>query len=284
MLGSFSNWLTWTTTNPKDEWETWELWQRSQSPIHYEKSDVFQYYLSCRPQFRAPKSASNIGPKSIYFIYCFGDFATLLVNPSIDYVVDVTSYCTLLLDFYDTCKGISRRITGDPNGISVLREVVRKNSTIPLHAHDFNQYIYDYTIIHAHTVAQYSLSTLLMRLVGNYMHNTTSHGNYPAITFSKCEKAYREYSFGDRTCSLSGSIPISIPTKVIIEESRGSSWPRDTATCSRCQICNRVSENLWGTFNVCLDCYMKRICSKCSLTATVIGSDNLPKCALHQED
>lgn len=280
MLGSFSNWLTWTTTTPKDEWDTWELWQRSQPPIHFEKSDVFQYYISCRPQFRAPKFAANNGPKSIYYIYCFGDFATLLVNPSLG--DDVTSYCTLLLDLYDTCKGISRRITGDPNGISVLREVVRKKSIIPLHAHDFTQYTYDYEIIHAHTVAQYSLSTLLMRMIANYMHNISSHGNYPTITAVKCEKAYHEYSFGDRASVPISTTPISIPTKVIIEEGRGSSWPRDASTCSRCQICNRVSENLWGTFNACLDCHMKRICSSCSLTAVVIGSDNLPKCKLHQ--
>ena len=287
MLGSLS-WL-WTNTKPKDEWGTWELWQRSQPITHYEKSDIFQYYLTCRPQFRAPQFASNTGPRSTYYIYCFGEFAALLVNPSS--ADSISDYCSLLLDFYDICKGTTRRITGDPAAISVLREVVRRKSPVPLHVHDFTQYNYDYTVIHAHTVVQYSLSTLIMRFVGNYMHQISSRGNYPPILPSKCEKAYNNFAFGrheiiDHTLPInvpSNPISISLPKKVIIEEGRGSSWPRDSATCSRCQICNRVSENLWGTFNACLDCHMKRICSECSVTAVVIGSDNLPKCSIHQD-
>lgn len=289
MLGSFSNWLTWTTTNPKDEWDTWELWQRAQPPMHFEKSDIFQYYLTCRPQFRPPESFINNNAGNTYYVYCFGDFTNLMSNPVSGNIQnnslnDVANYLLLLLDFYDTCKGISRRLTGDPAGISVLREVIKKNSLIPLHAHDFNQYTYDYSIIHAHTVAQYSLSTLLMRIVGNYMHQMASHGNYPGVILSKCERAYKEYRFGERNNSLLTSTPINIPAKVIIEEGRGSSWPRDTATCSRCSACNRVSENLWGMFNVCLDCHMKRICSKCSKPATIIGADNFPKCDVHQKE
>ena len=283
MLGSLGNWLTWTTTNPKDEWDTWEVWQRSQPTSHYEKSDIYSYYLTVSPQFKVPKFSASVSPKSTYYVYCFGDFAALLVNPSYDLTcVDIANYCLLLLDFYDKCKGISRHITGDPVGISVLREVVKKNSSIPLHAHDFNQYAYDYGIIHAHTVAQYSLSTLLMRMVASYMNTTSSHGNYPAITVARCEKAYKEYAFGDRSRLKFESTPINIPQKIFVEEGRCSSWPRDSATCSRCQICGRVSENLWGAFNSCLDCHMKRICSVCSLPAVVICSDNLPKCKLHQ--
>ena len=267
MLSSFSNWLTWTS-KPKHEWDTWEVWQRSQPPSHYEKSDIFQYYLSFRPQFRASKNYD------VYYTYCFGDFATFIFNPSLG--DNVPDFCTLLLDFYDTCKGVSRRITGDPSGISTLREVVKKGSVIPLHAHDFNQYIYDYTLIHAHTVAQYSLSTLLMRLVANFMHNVSSYGDYPEIAIVECQKAYDNYCFGGRS-------RVSLTTAHInINEPKSSSFPFDTSICSRCHVCNRVSENLWGTFNACLDCHTKRICSECSLTAVVISSDNLPKCSLHQ--
>ena len=289
MFGSLS-WL-WSKTNIKDEWDTWEIWQSSQPFTHYSKSDVYQYYLLSHPQFQPPQFSATTGPKSIYYIYCFGEFAALLINPSCNpnhlytTINNIYDYCNLLLDFYDTCKGTTRRITGDPPSISVLREVLRIKSTVPLHAHDFHQYNYDYTILHGHTVAQYSLSTLIMRFIGNYMHQISPHGNYPFISSAKCEKAYRNSSFGNTSKEvIVKTQPINIPKKSIIEEGRSYSWPRDSITCSRCQICNRVSENLWGDFNSCLDCHMKRICSKCSIPAVVIGSDNLPKCSLHQND
>lgn len=284
MLGSLGNWL-WTSTPIKDEWDTWELWQRSQPLSHYEKSDIYQYYLTSHPSFKSSQLSCCTGSHGIYYIYCFGEFATLIVNPSS--TNDISCYCSLLLDFYDTCKGITRRITGDPTSISVLREVVRRKSPIPLHAHDFTQYSYDYTVIHGHTVAQYSLSTLIMRFVSNFMHQISPHGNYPNILLTKCEKAYNNSVFGPiqkiliSSCKKS-TAPITIPTKVIIEEGRCSSWPRDSSTCSRCQICNRVSENLWGNFNSCLDCHMKRICSECGKPAVIISSDNLPKCDIHE--
>lgn len=315
MLRTLGDWLTWTTTNttPRDEWVTWEEWQRKQPPAHFEKSDIFQYYMSYRPQFTPPQYAVNTGYQSEYYNYCFGDFAAIIVNPTGG--GNIISYLTLLLDVYDICKGMSRRLTGDPTGIALLRQVVNKRSIVPLQSHNFDQYEYDYSVIHAHTVAQYSLSTLLMRLVSHYMSQTCTRGNYSSITVRVCQLASCRSVFGEpkrkfftnqpvihrRTDNIKIddtspvpptaqviTKPITIQQKVTSEDPtkeqpHGYSWPRDHATCVRCRICNRICENLWGAFNACLDCHLKRICSICSGTALVMGTDNLPKCMKHHQ-
>lgn len=313
MLTSLTNWLSWTTTQPvhtdqnttsrpENEWMAWEVWQRSQPPSHFEKSEMFQYYLSCRPQFSHVKNSILLYENYIYQSYCFGDFSAIFVNPANVNIstVEAVRYCNFLLDFYDICKGITRRLTGDPSGIAVLREVVNKNTIIPLFKHDFNQYKYDYTILHAHTVCQYSLSTLLMRLLCNFLSRFTFEINFEEISMDRCKSAYENYNFGhpfvrnieqilknDKLVATNKlkfsqcSIPMGIPQKILLEEEKCSSWPRNL-TCSRCSKCNRVSENLWGIFHCCIDCHMKRICSKCGITATVIGSDKLPKCESHK--
>jgi len=285
MFSTLGNWLTWTTTTHKDEWNTWEEWQQKQIPSHYIKSDIFQYYLTQRPQFQPPQHAVNTGYNSQYYNYCFGDFTVLIVNPNGG--GDVVTYLTILLDVYDICKGISRRITGDPLGISLLRNVVIKRSLVPLQEHDFNQYNYNCERIHAHTVAQYSLSTLIMICVSNYMYHIGTKGHFISISRSSCQKAYNDYVFGvpnDHTNSKkqtqNNTTAINIPQK---NNTSGAalSWPRDNATCLRCQTCNRVTENIWGTFNACMDCHMKRICSKCAGPPVIISADNLPKCNIH---
>lgn len=292
MLGTLSSWLTRTTIS-EDEWAAWEEWQQKQPPLHYEKSDIFQYYLSYRPNFQPPQNSVSVGCSSEYYNYCFGEFAVIMAQPNGG--GDIVGYITLLLDVYDMCKGTSRRITGDPVGIVLLRAVVNKRSLIPLQTHNFSQYNYDYGRIHAHTVVQYSLSTLMMRFVSNYMHHICARGRFYAISPYICQKAYNEHIFGDpkRNTNLESN-PIDIPKitagspgqgprKFYIEETKGNSWPRDHATCLRCKMCNRVAENIWGKFAACLDCHLKRICSECSAAGVIIAADKLPKCYLHSK-
>ncbi|CAH6418450.1 Hypothetical protein HVR_LOCUS158 [uncultured virus] len=292
MFNSLSNLLTWTTTSttPQDEWNTWEVWQRVQPPAHYEKSDIFQYYLIYRPEFQVPQHAATTGHHNKAFKYCFGDFTPLVVSSSGS--CDIVSYCNLLLDVYDICKGFTRRFKGDPTGIILIREIVIKRDLTPLYNRDFSKYCYDYGLLHAHTVAQYSLSTLIMRLLTNYLYYACSRKYFPHITSEVCEKAYRTCAFGDRqrvetipiTTSVPRSIPISPQPGPNDEGKAASSWPGDPASYLRCNSCKRVTENRWGTFNSCLDCHMKRICSKCGATPVVIISvDKLPKCRLHCE-
>lgn len=249
MLESLTNWFSWTT---KEEWKTWEYWQRSQGKKHYERSQIYQNYVFLKPLgFSVGKRYDNK-----YYDYCFGDFSNFIIDVSEENKGEklFINYCLNLLDFYDTSKGITRKITGDPPGILVLRETVNMRTIAPLHSHNFKQYMYDYSLIHAHTVAQYSLSTLIMILISDYMSKFSNSENYSQIVSSECEKAYNEGRFGDH---------------------------KAITNYFRCNKCNRICENLWGNFNLCLDCHMKRVCSKCSVSAVVIGLDDLPKCSQH---
>lgn len=294
VLSDWKTLITWSTTSIQDDWNTWEEWQRSQPPIHYEKSDIFQYYLSCRPSFQPPYQSVSLGQNSKYYIYCFGDFATVMVNPD---TRNVFEYFKLLLDIYDVCKGYSRRITGDPTGIAILRDTIKRRKLDGLESHDFKQYEYSYTSIHAHTVAQYSLSTLIMRLIENYMSYLNFCRHYIAISTPLCKKSYEGCVFGapfvqPTMRSISeGILGLNMTSdKIPIERKRsksnefkGLSLPRDSAMCVRCQTCSRITERPWGVHKVCLDCHIKRICSKCGKPAAVIGVDNFPKCQKHQD-
>lgn len=309
MLKTLSELVTWTTTTPQNEWNTWIEWQRQQQPTHYEKSNVFQYYLSMRPIFRPPlNSCAGLNDSDKYYIYCFGDFASLLVNLkdpiSDDYLNGIVEYIRLLLDVYDVCKGYLRRLKGEPNCITMLRTFTQNRSLFLLQDYDYSPFEYPYTSIHAHTVVQYSLSTLIMRFVTHYL-NHIFQDYYPRILLEYCQESYNNYIFGT----------IAIPPKIQrqskpidnIQQSKTknniqvASCPNTTNTCkildimskttvddikkpteySRCQTCTRITETTWGNFNACLDCHLKRICSICGSQATIISSDGLPKCTKH---
>jgi|SRR5437868_3358928 len=286
MLNVLSNWIPWSSYTPQEEWNTWLEWQKNQPISLFEKSDIFQYYLSRRPNFQPPQYSSVTLYNSKYYIYCFGDFTTLLLNPHGG--GNATEFINLIIDIYDVCKGYSRRLAGDPNGITILRESMNKLSLVPLQNHDFTQYNYPYQNIHAHTVAQYSLSTLLMRLISHYMSNVSTVGYYSSICIKTCQKTMEKNTFGkpiiisSSTNKTTASISIQ-QQKPKSDEFRGHSWPRDQITCLRCKSCDRVTENVWGNFSVCIDCHLKRICSVCGSQAIIIGADNFPKCYYHQE-
>jgi hypothetical protein len=293
MFSTLSNLLRWSTipstsTAPpsvESEWATWLEWQQRQPPSHYEKSDIFQYYLTYHPGFQPPVGSVIKERCSGYYRYCFGDFAAIIVNPEPG--SNAIEYFSLLLDIYDTCKGITRRLTGDPVGISLLRQVIQRKSLSPLFNHDFNDYAYNYAQIHAHTVSQYSLSTLIMRFVSNYMSQTKTREYYPFIMLDVCQKAYDNCVYGEprRLLSMqpsSAAVAIKPSHRPVEEESRAFSWPRDISTCLRCRKCLRITENIYGSFSACLDCHMKRICSICGDQAVIIGGDELPKCYIHQ--
>ena len=295
------DWINWTQSDVRDEWNTWEEWQRCQPATHYERSDIFQYYLLHRHNFVPPRNSCLVGCNAEYYVYCFGDFASPLVTPHSN--GDILEYIRLLLDVYDVCKGIRRRlrVKGDPSGISILRRAVVTQTLDTLKACDFTVYDYPYERIHAHTVAQYSLSTLIMRLVSHHLNQTAPKGLYPSILISKCKEALDNHNFGIPAITTSGnlpqipvispSIPIVQPIKTRLDEIKGCSWPRgaptlhlarDPSKCLRCKVCSRVAENLWGEFNACLDCHIKRICSICGAPAVIITPEGLPKCHAHQ--
>jgi hypothetical protein len=290
MLKTFTNLLSWTDSNVQDEWNTWEDWQKQQPSSHYEKSDIFQYYLSYRPNFQPPRySDMSVMADNKYYVYCFGDFASLLVTPRGGN--NIVDYLTILLDVYDVCKGFTRRLSGDPASISVLREVISGRTTAPLQRYDFSPHIYSYNTIHGHTVAQYSLSTLLMRMLSHYMKHAKNDKKFFDIRLELCKESYENCLFGIPIVQTKVSQPVNIQQKNKIttvnlstmdHRNKSFSWPKNQVICLRCKICSRVTENIWGNFDVCLDCHLKRICSECSGKAIIISSDGLPKCSLHQ--
>lgn len=284
MFKSLKEVITWSqNSTPQDDWNTWKEWQKNQPPTIYEKSDIFQHFLNHRPSFIIPKDSVVNLQNSKYFIYCFGDFASLIVYPE----TPSHDYLTLLLDIYDICKGISRRLTGDLPGISILRECVQRRNLNGFRNHNFDQYAYNYAEIHAHTVAQFSLSTLIMRLIGHYLNMLIPECSPIAqFSLSLCQKAYENETFGITTLNNYPQLtsqPIAINKKSSSKEvSSGGSWPRDRQLfCKRCTKCDRLTENVWGRFNVCIDCHQKRICSICGETPKAITDDDLPKCQQH---
>lgn len=286
---TLTNWITWSN-NTEDEWTTWEQWQRHQPLSHYEKSDIFQYYLTRSPDFKPPQNSCLNGYNQEYYVYCFGDFACLLVSPHTN--GDILKYIDLLLDIYDTCKGYTRKIKGDPKSIAMLRKVLMTKNLTLLQNYNYNPYCYPYNTIHAHTVSQYSLSTLIMRLVAHHLSQTGPKEYYPGILLSSCKQAYDNVTFGTpltprKSTSTISSSAINIPiAKPKPEEIHGYSWPanntRDMIKCLRCKICTRICENIWGKFDVCIDCHLKRICSTCGAVAVIIDTDGLPKCHEHK--
>lgn len=276
-----------------DDVSTWLEWQKAQPHFHLIKSEIYEYYLTKRPAFAKEKTVIP-SSEMVYLNHCFGNF-TGLIRRSLE-GTSLLNYLILLLDFYDICKGYSRRFTGDPAGIVLLRQVLLRRNVNILNSHDFKQYNYDYTLIHGHTITQFSLSNFLLFLVSNYMYGITLNSNFPHIDIEKCKKAYNYYVNHDKRLSnntdnlsllieparlRSESIAIShngINTGNNVNNVKASSFV-ESAKFHRCPFCLRITENEWGNFKACIDCYLYRICVACSSPSNGMGSDNLPRCA-----
>lgn len=293
MFRSLINWTNISNISnnfPSNEWNTWLAWQRNQPPSHFKKCIIFEYYLSQRLNWYPPSNSVLNTCFSQYYQYCFGDYSILIVQPTNG--SNVIDYFTLLLDFYDICKGTSRRFTGDPPAIKILRDSITFKTLDRLINWDFEPYCYDYGTIHAHTVVQFSLSTLIMRLVAHYLSQILDKKIYPNINITICSKAYNNKTFGDYMIPKSNPITINqtstpqtstpqISTPISISTPSSSSWPSTHSTL-RCDKCHRITENIWGKWRACIDCHLKRICSECGKPAVIIGVDNFPKCCEHQ--
>jgi hypothetical protein len=207
---------------------------------------------------------------------------------------------------------MSRRLTGDPVGITILRNHVTSiyNKAFPktnsastlektleeLYNHDYSQYAYPYDKLHAHTVAQYSLSTLIMFLVSHYLSLIIPRGNYVDIKPLICKKGFDSHAFGipgtananDDLSRFSNAININTTKSANVKlnlQQRGASWPPERTICQKCHSCQRMTENLWGDYSACLDCHVNNVCSKCGGKGIIIaGDDGLPKCYYHHKN
>ena len=268
-MGSYFNTEMETATQ---NFLAWEEWQQKQSKTHYIES-----YLS-------PYIPPKPGYKNLYFRYCFGDFENLIYMPE---TCNEGNYFNLLINTYDKCKGYLRSLKGDHLGMSLLRKAVADKNCDELYNHNFHIYNYNYTSIHAHTVAQFSLSTLIMLLVSNYMHaKSYNSDHFPHIDIDLCKNAYNTKVFGDityvNTTVVRGSA-MNIKKSDAIGTRHCNSWPGPVHHLpNKCTNCSRICENFWGNNKHCLDCHLYKVCFICGGQLFAIGKDNYPRCMIHQ--
>src|SRR5271163_1113033 len=100
MLKNISDWITRKSINIKEEASMWEEWQKNQSVEHFEKSEIYNTYLSYRPNFKIPEYSAIYNANVKYYKYCFGDFTVFLYLPSrgLASSTNIIEYIILLLD------------------------------------------------------------------------------------------------------------------------------------------------------------------------------------------
>ena len=256
-----------------ENFKKWQEWQNKQGTSHFLDCPL-SGYIPVKPGF-----------KNLYVKYCFGHFENLIYLPE---HCEPIRYLALLLSVYDQCKGYIRSIKGDPAGIILLRKVIKTQNLDELYEHDFHIYAYQYTTLHAHTVAYYSLSTLILFFVSHYMHFKSYKSDlFPHIDYDLCKNAYNVKSFGDVAYVQSKTSAIKIKSKddLVAHKPPCNSWPgiNNTAnTQQKCDNCERACENFWGKHKHCLDCHLYKVCSVCGGELFCIGKDNYPRCVLHQ--
>jgi len=254
--------------------DSWREWQRHQPKIHYIESNLSSYICQ-KPGYKNP-----------YIRYCFGDFENLYYMPE---NCKEIAYYEMLLSTYDQCKGYLRSIKGDHLGINLLRKVVKDKNSDELYNHDFKIYDYNYTIIHAHTVSYFSLSTLIMFFVSNYMHaKSYNSDHFPSIVLEECKNVYNKKIYGDIAYVKSNhDLPKSTTISIKAKENNTrtcNSWhgPFIQSNINKCTHCSRICDNYWGKHKLCLNCNLYEVCSECAGQKFIIGSDQYPKCILHQ--
>lgn len=265
----------------------WQDWQEKQPQAFFDHSPIFDYYKnnSKSPWNIEEMEFSVLSQKSlseteIYYKYAFGDFSPFFFPNYCN--VDIFAFFGILLDLYDVCKGYSRYIFGDNEAISSLRKLYTSKDNALVAKYDFSQHVYNYNIIHAHTVAYFSLSTLIMTIASNFIgRKVTSNPQYHiTISFEYCKAAFDEELFGiprNKISPRTSPIPINGKQKFI-----NCSRSLPIVKQSKCSKCFRLSEGTWGKFHCCLDCHLKKICSSCGADAQGrSASDDMPKCSFH---
>lgn len=257
----------------RSEQEAWKAWQDSQPPSHFHHSATFQSFRAAHPEFQGLDTKSSHDDRDA-IAYCFGDYQSFV---PCGYIGSSTCERLLksLIDLYDSGKGLMRIYLGDPPIIAALRICQLEKSSI-LSNLTLRESAYDYTFIHAHTAACYSLSTLVLLLAVNLVAMTNVHSRLPQIDVRLCERCRREKVFGE---PYSGIVrrPLPIPGQDRGSEGRYGSLPEGLPG-NFCSICDRATEKIYGRFRTCYDCYTCKICKVCGLTGTRLGTDRLPRC------
>lgn len=285
MINSVLNAVGWQ--NPQDyrTWDLWMKWQKTQPIQHYKHSMVFEYYMKNSKSniFFEEVEHSFVSEKALtatenYYKYCFGEFYTFLMPIQKD--IPLFDALKTLVNIYDVCKGYSRVLFGDTDSIIFLKKVISLKDVSMIKNHDFSDSLYDYDLVHAHTVAHFSLSTLIMLIASNYVGRITNHKNHKIVNFERCKQAFERHVFGipEDVCEIK-SEPIDIVPFYRFHIT-SNSWPITKQI--KCIKCARLTEGTWGKFGYCLDCHLKKACSSCGADAQGKSeNDDMPKCGFH---
>ncbi|HSW76425.1 MAG TPA: hypothetical protein VLG50_05245 [Candidatus Saccharimonadales bacterium] len=281
MLSWIGNYFNTEVVIAQQNFKMWQEWQNKQDSQHYLTS-ISSLYIN-----------QKANRKNIYHCYCFGDFENLIYTPEQCNEID---YISMLIHVYDNSKGYLRSVKGDIVGIKMLRTILVDQNMDPLYHFDFAPYMYPYDQIHAHTVAYFSLSTIILFLVSNYMHIKSYNADqFPSININLCKNAFTTKVFGDISYTVSrNNIPIvqKQSANIDIESVKNKdavrvchSWPgaNHAAPINRCTNCKAVCENYWGTHKHCLNCHLYKVCFICGSDAvfSVSNRDNFLRCRLH---
>jgi hypothetical protein len=167
--------------------EDWDSWQKAQGPEHYEKSKVWSGFTSFYGKTSLPHSGiSPDDPEYESFHYCFGEFTPLIIKGHLK--PSPFPYFRLLLDIYSCNKGYLRSLKGEPEFILALRRSVLEADLTALANFPYSSVSYDYGKIHAHTVAQYSLSSLLALLTRNALAYQGGYNTLDPISYKLCDE------------------------------------------------------------------------------------------------
>lgn len=267
--------------------EDWESWQRSQGPEHYQKSKIWDYFIAFYPKTKPPEVAMGpLDPQYECFHYCFGEFTPLIVRGQLK--PSPIPYFRILLDVYSCNKGYVRTIKGEPEFIVLLRRAVMNNDLSELANFQYSSVSYKYDKIHAHTVAEYSLSRLLALLT----ENALVYQGYNTLRPISVKVCHEAWSIGLYSKKSSPSLLIKQAGRQIKKQSSAmtwdqnnsdflpSSWPEYCGTLQKCSKCGSVCTKT-HVFGECKECHITSVCSICGGIGADIGRDGLPKCATH---
>jgi hypothetical protein len=238
------------------EHKRWIAFQDGQSEQFFEQSEIYTRYTT---SLGRNLMSQEIDPG---LNYCFGQFARFLTVPpeTSTHGFSVWTLIADLLAIYDTCKGYRRYWLGDLEHISFIRSCLKHRDLQDLSSYNWLPYAYDYTKIHAHTVAVYSLSTLCMRLISHRLAAITKREDIPYISADICNIVREQKCFAPKK-------GVRTVTQIISQIIPGAETNISLLEAKNCPACSRIVTQLYSKHNVCLDCSLRRICYVCGVKA-----------------
>lgn len=276
---------------PEQRYQTYMEWQSKQPAIHFHSSEIYDNFLINNPEFQSDTYHTK-NSDSINTSYCFGLFNNFVMTGNNRN--NIFKLFGDLLSLYDLNKGTMRSLRGDPDAIIILRKSYVENTVEYFMEFDFEPYLYPYHQIHAHTMSQYSLHTLIMRLISHALNFIEPSKNFNPVESWLCNKAWAQGVYGNPTLQspyprlsvygidhLTRSISNILPTMT----SKGNlSLPTGTQPSRelKCSKCFHNATELWSDYDLCYHCFINNFCICCGDQASSKASDGYPRCYIHR--